>query len=533
MVKNPVVTIPLVVERLRQKDNEWKRVRNRLRVDWKKLAESNYYKSLDHRSLTWRTTDKRATSARTLLAEIKDRAQNGGKEGQEAIRQKLDKAKEEHGIFFEVTMADTLSQDLDLTFLPKPDRLLFTPHLSVLYENNSWAQRDAYRILAFALERGGITPHDKERCHRLWADFLGPWFGLSISWIHAPAVAYQESTKMLTNNHVTAPPAVISEEEEDDSMDDDAADVGGRIVTEEMDHSKASDPNASNKMSDRKDMRDYHPLPVGCGVATLYGEGTILEYRHTSCMYVVELTFGTAYLRPSNVLCSLMPAEKSNYTDQLRAEDRSRLVRPTDQLAIGTQSLFLVFRLHQIVIRRLNVAMALAHSVGQDKSLCTLVEQMPGLNPDAVARRRYETYLALVYTVLDGGHVGEYEDRVRSLLGHGAYELATMDKLISHLWKNMQAVAQDETMWSLIQLYRRHRDSGCFRPEAFRQEAAFHSEGEPMYAFQWCPIHGKDQGLLHFEYLGVIADEDEDEDMVLNEEEEDGDAEHVNKRPRR
>ncbi|KAL7580283.1 hypothetical protein ACA910_013015 [Epithemia clementina (nom. ined.)] len=531
MVKNPVVTIPLVVERLRQKDKEWKKARNRLRVDWRKLAEANYYKSLDHRSLTWRTTDKRGTSTRTLVAEIKDRAQNRGKEGKEALRQKLEKAKEEHGLFFEVTMADTLTQDLDLTFLPKPDRLLFTPHLSVLYENNSWAQRDAYRILSFALERGTITPHDKERCHRLWSEFLGPWFGLTVGWMHAPAVSYQESAKKVTNGPVAASPAVISEEEEDDSLDD-HADVGGRVVTEESNHNKTSDPS---KSSDSLDMKDYHPLPVGCRVSTLYGEGAILEFRQSKRMYVVQLAFGKAYMRPSSILCSLLPAEKSNYTDQLRSEDRSRLVRPTDQLAIGTQSLFLVFRLHQIVIRRLNIAMSLAHSVGKDASLCTLVEQMPGLNPKAVARRRYDAYLALVYSVLDGGHVGEYEDRVRSLLGHGAYELATMDKLISHLWKNMQQVAQDEVMWNLIQLYRRHKDSGSFQPEAFRQEAAFLSEGEPMYAFQWCPIQGKDKGVLHFEYLGVIAEEDDDEDIMEEDDYADAEpvVESVHKRPRR
>jgi paired amphipathic helix protein Sin3a len=168
LVKNPTVAIPLVVERLQQKDKEWKAVRDRLNLHWRELAEHNYYKSLDHRSLTWRTTDKRATSTRTLLAEIKDRSQNGGKEGKEALRQKIEKAKEEHGTFYEVTKAETLSHNLDLTFLPKPDRLLFTPHLSVMYENSSCAQRDAYRILSFALERGPISPNDKERCHRLW-----------------------------------------------------------------------------------------------------------------------------------------------------------------------------------------------------------------------------------------------------------------------------------------------------------------------------------------------------------------------------
>jgi hypothetical protein len=149
---------------------------------------------------------------------------------------------------------------------------------------------------------------------------------------------------------------------------------------------------------------------------------------------------------------------------------------------------------------------------------------MPDTNPNAVGRRRYEAYLTLVYSLLDGGgggaaEGGKYEDRVRGLLGHGAYELATMDKLISHIWKNIQALAGEETTWSLIQLYRRQLADGGFKPESFRQEAIYHSDGEPMYAFQYCPVQGKDTAVLHFEYLGVMENS-EGADEVMDDEDE-------------
>ena len=155
---------------------------------------------------------------------------------------------------------------------------------------------------------------------------------------------------------------------------------------------------------------------------------------------------------------------------------------------------------------------------------------MPNATHGVTGRRRYEAYLSLVYALLDGGvggasDGGKYEDRVRSLLGHGAYELATMDKLISHIWKNLQALAGDETMWNLVQLYRRHLEAGTFQPEAFRQEAAYLSEGEPMYAFQHCPVHEKDESVLYMEFVGVMDDSDE--------ELEGGVMEPVSKRPRR
>lgn len=508
MVKNPAVTVPLVVERLRQKNAEWRVVRDRLNKHWKELAEQNYYRSLDHRGLTWRTIDKRATSTRSMIAEIKDRAANGGFEGSEALKQRLEKAKEEHGSFFEVTMRDTLSVNLDLTFLPKPDRRIFTPHLSIIYASNSWAQRDAYRLLAFALERGPISPSDKERCHRIWVEFLGPWFGLSPSWMHEPAVAYQESRVETAKTSPGVEAMIVSED--DDSMEDDSA-VRGRVVTEELHQADLSKVKG-------EDFTDHHPLPAETHVYTLYGEGKVLDYRKEDSMYTVELAFGAiGYLRRTTVLSSILPVEKSAYTRQLRSNDHTKLARHGDQLAFGTQSLYLFFRLYHILISRLNTAKELTYRVDSDPSLVTLIEQIPKANGSALGRSRYEGYMSLVYALLDGGvggasEGGKYEDRVRSLLGHGAYELATMDKLIGHIWKNLQTLASDETMWSLIQLYRRHVEAGSFQPEAFRQEAAYLSDGEVMYAFQQCPIQDKDDSVLYMQYIGVMDEEEEVDD---------------------
>jgi paired amphipathic helix protein Sin3a len=526
MVKNPTVAIPVVVKRLRQKNDEWLVVRERLNHHWKELAKLNYYRSLDHRSLTWRTTDKRATSTRTLVAEIKDRAVNGGKEGEAAIQAKLEKAKEEHGTFYEVTMGETLSKQLDLTYLPKPDRRIFTPHLSLMYESNTWAQRDAYRILSYALERGSISPADKERCHRLWIDLLGPWFNLSLNWMQKPAIAIQERSPAAaaTKDDSALAPKITTEEmhveeEDEDSMEDDAeADLGGAaVVTEELRKDTISEPDSSSGFL------DHHPLPAGSHVSTLYGEGRIKSFRRSDKTYEVELPFvGVAYLRTSAVLCSVMAVERSDYTTQLRAEDRTKLERSTDMLVIGTQSLYLFFRLHQILVRRLNIAKRVAYSIADDLTLSTLVEQMEGDDKEQLGRRRYESFLSLVYALIDGGasmgtgsggnnaaEGGKYEDRVRCLLGHGGYELATMDKLISHLLKNLQTMGNDETMWNLVELFRRHHVEGCFKPESFRQEAAYLSDGESVYAFQHCPLLNEDKSVLYFEYLGVISEEEE------------------------
>mmetsp|Transcript_52509 Transcript_52509/g.60621 ORF Transcript_52509/g.60621 Transcript_52509/m.60621 type:complete len:1011 (+) Transcript_52509:265-3297(+) len=527
---NPSVAIPIVVNRLREKDIEWRRVRDRLNCHWKEMAEINYYKSLDHRSLTWRTTDKRAISNRTLLSDIKDRAANNGNESEAALQARIDKAKEEHGSFFEVTLGDAFLRKLDLSTLPKPDRRLFTPDLSLMYENSTWVQRDAYRILSFALERGSISPTDKERCHRLWTEFLGPWFNLDLNWMLTPAVTFQE-----TSTSSSRLPRIVSQdnnspgEDEEESIDEEG-EINARIVTEDI----RNDEDECDDDCDSPSHMDHHPLPAGSTVSTIYGEGRITSCREQDDIYVVILTFGTAYLRPSAILCSVLAAEKSAYTTQCMVDDHTKLDRPDDKLIIGTQCLYLFFRLHQILCRRIGIARKLAFEVINNPSLQTLVEQMPGQNGVTAGKRRYDAFLSLVYALLDGGtgsaaEGGKFEDRVRSLLGHGGYELATMDKLISHILKNIQSMANDDTMWSLVQLFRRHLDAGGFKPEAFRHEAAYLSDGEQMYAFQLCPIH-KDRGdksILHVENLGVIV-ESEDEDSSS-----DPVAEPISKRQRR
>ena len=78
--KNPVVAVPVVIKRLRQKDEEFQAAREVLNRRWKELAKINYYKSLNHRSLTWRATDKQATITHILAVKIKDQAAHKGNE---------------------------------------------------------------------------------------------------------------------------------------------------------------------------------------------------------------------------------------------------------------------------------------------------------------------------------------------------------------------------------------------------------------------------------------------------------------------
>mmetsp|Transcript_4507 Transcript_4507/g.10181 ORF Transcript_4507/g.10181 Transcript_4507/m.10181 type:complete len:685 (-) Transcript_4507:271-2325(-) len=564
--KNPAVALPIVVHRLRQKDEEWRTAREVLNRKWKDLAEHNYYKSLDHRSITWRITDKRATITRTIVAEIKDRAAHNGLEGEAAANARMEKAKEEHGTFYDVTMGCAIPRKMDLTGLPLPTKTIFTPHLSFVYDDNSWAQQDAYRVISFALERASISPGDKERCFRLWRDFTRPWFGMSLSWMQSPAALFvasprslddddeddADSTSSTTDNNNGEKDSSGNDEEdgskgssggEDDTKinNDVVATEDGNIVKEEIMKlemtSSNDDDDAAMADAGYFSSTNHIPFPPETLVSTTFGEGKVIQYLREDAVYEVSYpsqsqsdddATATAYLRLDAIYGSLDPVEPSLLTDQLRTNDPEVPQRSSDQMIFGTQCLYLFFRLHQVIVRRLNIAKKLAMDVSKETALGRHIEKLTYEGDVDEGNKRYDAFLGLVYALIDAGtgsseasEGGKYEDRVRHLLGNNAHELTTMDKLISHVLKHLQNMANDDTLLSMVEIYRRHELAGNFKPSAFREEAALMSEGENMFAFQICDMPKTDQKISHCEFLGCIAEDVEDEDEAVLENDED------------
>ncbi|KAJ2797518.1 Transcriptional regulatory protein sin3, partial [Coemansia helicoidea] len=73
MHTHPAVAIPIVLKRLKQKDEEWRRQRREFSKIWRETDERNYYRALDHQGLTFKATDRKLTSPKHLFAEIEAR----------------------------------------------------------------------------------------------------------------------------------------------------------------------------------------------------------------------------------------------------------------------------------------------------------------------------------------------------------------------------------------------------------------------------------------------------------------------------
>ncbi|KAI8323827.1 hypothetical protein GQ54DRAFT_309772 [Martensiomyces pterosporus] len=89
MHTHPAVAIPIVLKRLKQKDEEWRRQRREYAKVWRESDAKNYYRALDHQGLTFKSVDRKNISPKHLITEIETRrreqqglAEEGGARGQ-------------------------------------------------------------------------------------------------------------------------------------------------------------------------------------------------------------------------------------------------------------------------------------------------------------------------------------------------------------------------------------------------------------------------------------------------------------------
>lgn len=78
--ESPSIAVPVVLNRLKQKDDEWKRAQREWNKVWREVDGRNYYKSLDHQSVNFKTNDKKAWTPKPLISEIEAKRAEQAKE---------------------------------------------------------------------------------------------------------------------------------------------------------------------------------------------------------------------------------------------------------------------------------------------------------------------------------------------------------------------------------------------------------------------------------------------------------------------
>ncbi|ODV63728.1 transcriptional regulator SIN3 ASCRUDRAFT_28049, partial [Ascoidea rubescens DSM 1968] len=68
--EKPAISIPIVLKRLKQKDEEWKKAHREWNKIWREQEQKVFHKSLDHLGLTFKQADKKLLTTKQLISEI-------------------------------------------------------------------------------------------------------------------------------------------------------------------------------------------------------------------------------------------------------------------------------------------------------------------------------------------------------------------------------------------------------------------------------------------------------------------------------
>lgn len=67
---NPAISVPIVLLRMKQKDEDWQRAVREWNKVWREVEAKNFYRALDHQSVPFKSNDKKNLTSRSLVGEI-------------------------------------------------------------------------------------------------------------------------------------------------------------------------------------------------------------------------------------------------------------------------------------------------------------------------------------------------------------------------------------------------------------------------------------------------------------------------------
>ncbi|XP_029126334.1 paired amphipathic helix protein Sin3-like 3 isoform X2 [Cajanus cajan] len=144
--KNASLALPVILTRLKQKQDEWARCRADFNKVWAEIYAKNYHKSLDHRSFYFKQQDTKSLSTKVLLAEIKEISEKKRKE------------------------------DDVLLAIAAGSRQPIIPHLEFVYPDLE-IHEDLYQLIKYSCGEM-CTTEQLDKAMKIWTTFLEPMLGV-------------------------------------------------------------------------------------------------------------------------------------------------------------------------------------------------------------------------------------------------------------------------------------------------------------------------------------------------------------------
>ncbi|KAL8229153.1 hypothetical protein R6Q57_014053 [Mikania cordata] len=146
--RNPSLALPIILTRLKQKQEDWTKCRSDFNKVWAEIYAKNHYKSLDHRSFYFKQQDSKNLSTKSLVAEIKE------------IKEKNQK---DNGVLKSIAAGSRhhVMQNLEFEF------------------TDDGIHQDLLKLVKYSCEEICTTKEQMNKVLRLWTTFLEPLLSVS------------------------------------------------------------------------------------------------------------------------------------------------------------------------------------------------------------------------------------------------------------------------------------------------------------------------------------------------------------------
>eukprot|EP00026_Physarum_polycephalum_P000301 Phypoly_transcript_00301.p1 GENE.Phypoly_transcript_00301~~Phypoly_transcript_00301.p1 ORF type:complete len:1683 (+),score=475.87 Phypoly_transcript_00301:157-5205(+) len=507
---NPSIAVPIVLQRLKQKDFEWHKSKQEWDKVWREITAKNYHKSLDHQSFFFKQAEKKALSPKVLLAEIKQQYADKLREQQEGGRRR------------------------------HKNRERVPWHLQYTF-NDMQVFQDISDLIVFAAEKL-LSRSDKEKIDTFLKHFLQVFFRVEDIYKqpsppatppasaprsppHAPAPS-STAAAPATTAAPSAPPTTPPPTSPTHAGATATGTENSREPAQEREKDPTTPPTPNLNVTEIKLENDGEKNDVvmedAQPVATATTEAPSTTSSEPTSTSTSEKKEGTeAEKEKGKEEAPKIKSEKGEGKEKEAEEEKVRRIR---KIFFGNNAFYVFFRLYQIMYDRLAKGKELGLQSSKAKWNARPVRvpkangEAPGLgSPDAEGKLsekdsgkeiekgkapakdkdmekddghdkdRYQAFLEKLYSLLAGAmDVNHYEDECRSLLGISSYVLFTMDKLVVQITRQLQAMMCSEPCAKLLSLFMYE----TVRPQGM-QENAYHAgcaellRDERMFLFEF------------------------------------------------
>ncbi|XP_016957323.1 paired amphipathic helix protein Sin3a isoform X1 [Drosophila biarmipes] len=468
MKKNPSVAVPIVLKRLKVKEEEWREAQKTFNKQWREQNEKYYLKSLDHQAINFKPNDMKALRSKSLFNEIE-------------------------------TLYDERHDQEDDVMEP------FGPHLVLPYKDKTILDDAANLLIHHVKRQTGIQKQEKQKIKQIIRQFVPDLFFAPRQPLSdderddAFPFLVDDNTKMdvdsplgrtesSARNSKSMPsegasparsnassssgtPAGIKKETEDANAPSGSAAAGSTVSSSSATNADDATPStssaaaaaaaASSSCASRSDgkPKDDHLSSHRDEIGSSSTPGAVSSPRQgqdstaAGSDVEIKLEHPADFANPK-----LLPPHAHG-----QHEDESY------SLFFANNNWYLFLRLHAILCDRLHDMYERARLLAIEEERCrvnrrestaTALRLKP--KPEIQVEDYYPTFLDMLKNVLDGNmDSNTFEDTMREMFGIYAYISFTLDKVVSNAVRQLQYCVTERAALDCVELFATEQRRGC------------------------------------------------------------------------